>query len=698
MRRISFAMSALLLLSSACAGGGNKYGRTARYNDRRDSHHRNFSNGSHPLLGKLPATDVPLTVNDRVVTWVNYFTGAGSSRERFSRYMERSGRYLDLMRRALRREGLPQDLVYVAMIESGFVNQARSHASAVGTWQFIQATGRRYGLNINSWVDERCDPEKAVTAAARYLKDLHREFGDWYLAMAGYNAGEGKVRQVIRDCGSNDFWQLMSCSRGFRQETKDYVPKFLAAMIIAKNPKAFGLEHVRLQSPWHYEVAHVSGQVSLNAVAEAANVPVDVVQDLNPELHAGSTPPGSYRLHLPHGTARTFARRIASVAKKYEVEMASVKTYRVKRGDTIGSIARHYGVSVSEILSRNGMRRAGRLHHGLLLSVPVRVTVRPKAVHATVDVASLRDNSGDADTAEETAPLEVNVASSGNDASEITTGDVVELADVRTTNTDRQTLQAAVVQHPTADHVAWTAYGIRRGDTMTSIAKANGVTVADIEQWNHLHGKSLRMGQSLKIRQTLQSAPEEVATNENGSGDFVANAIAAQENQAVVARAPAPHALSDRIAPSNIPTPTAGEDSDLSIESVPTVQRVALPSKAVARAKATTYRVQRGDTLGQVAARNGMTIAEFRTLNKMGPKAMLLRGQTIKLSGGSTVPTRVTVAKNARGGPVVYHVRAGDTLWAIAKVYKVSADELRRWNKLPPGTLKPGQKLTIRKS
>ncbi|MBU4484917.1 lytic transglycosylase domain-containing protein, partial [bacterium] len=235
--------------------------------------------------------DVPIIINEEVIQQINYFQGNG--RRHFERYLERSGRYVPMMRKILKEHGLPEDLVYLALIESGFNLKAHSRARAVGPWQFIYWTGHRYGLKVDTWVDERCDPVKATHAAAGYLKALYNEFGDWYLAMAGYNAGEGKIRNAIKRYHSRDFWTLSGeGNRYLKPETRNYVPKFIAAVLMAKNPEEFGFDHVKLQPPLEYETVEIDSQTEIKVIAKLADTSVETIESLNSELRRWATPPG----------------------------------------------------------------------------------------------------------------------------------------------------------------------------------------------------------------------------------------------------------------------------------------------------------------------------------------------------------------------------------------------------------------------
>ena len=238
--------------------------------------------------------DVPIQMNKQVRAYLVYF-----STERkavITRYLARSTRYLPMIKEVFQEAGLPEDMAYLAMIESGFNNKAYSPAAASGMWQFIKGTGLRYGLAIDGYVDERRDPEKATRAAAKYLLDLYKQFGSWYLAAASYNCGEGRVQRELNQSNHKNFWEL-SANQCLPTETKNYVPQMIAATIIAKNPEKFGFKNVPYLPPVKYDKVPVNETTSLTAAAVAVNVPAEEVQALNPELLRGVTPPDSAVLH-----------------------------------------------------------------------------------------------------------------------------------------------------------------------------------------------------------------------------------------------------------------------------------------------------------------------------------------------------------------------------------------------------------------
>lgn len=371
--------------------------------------------------------DFPVVVNTRVEFWVDYFTGRG--RKYFEKYLERSELFVPYITPILRQNAMPEDLVYLAMIESGFNNHARSHAKAVGPWQFISATGKRYGLMVNWWVDERRDTRKSTMAAVEYLKDLYQMFQSWELAAAAYNAGEAKVARAIRRFGTSDFWTI-SKHRFLRPETRDYVPKIMAAAIVAKNRTQFGFpppgagggpsdgeliagdgEVVRVEKESsdqaaEAEIASVSeviktaqaapprwvstpsvsksgslsgeqvlefevqGPADLLQVAHAAGLSYATVKSLNPELLRWCTPPhlSSYRIKLPASTKDQFLVKYNQPDFPKKVQFMA---YKVRGGETIGKIARHFGIRHEPIVDLNGISPTASLHRGAKIFLPM---------------------------------------------------------------------------------------------------------------------------------------------------------------------------------------------------------------------------------------------------------------------------------------------------------------------------------------
>lgn len=315
---------------------------------------------------KNTKSDLPLVLNDEVASFINYFSSP-RGRITLENAWARSGRYREMIARVLKQEGVPQDLVYLAQAESGFQPLALSRAGARGVWQFMAGTGQVYGLERSWWVDDRQDPEKATRAAARHLKDLYNQFGDWYLAMAAYNSGASTVQHAVERTGYADFWELYR--RGvLPRETRNYVPIILAVTIIAKNPEQYGLQRVTPIVAPMTDAVVINYPVDLRLVAECVDTSVDYLQELNPSLLRMTTPKDQqFTLNLPAGSRDKYETAIASIP----LDMRTYWRYhRVEYGDTLPSIARKYHVSSSAIAEANNLGD-GDVKAGTKLIIPV---------------------------------------------------------------------------------------------------------------------------------------------------------------------------------------------------------------------------------------------------------------------------------------------------------------------------------------
>jgi membrane-bound lytic murein transglycosylase D len=295
-------------------------------------------------------SDLPLMLTDPVVSFLNYFSHNGKGV--LERGLIRSGRYDGMIRRVLKEEGVPQDLIYLAQAESGFHELALSRAGARGMWQFISSRASGYGLARNWWIDERLDPEKSTRAAAHHLHDLYNQFGDWYLAMAAYNSGPGNVQQAVRRTGYADFWELYN-RNVLPRETKNYVPIIVAVAIMAKNKAQYGLEGIVPDPPAAFDSVKISYPVDLRLVAECVDVPVANLQDLNPSLLRTTTPKDTnFDLHLPVGSKERYQTAIATIPEDMRVWW---RYHRLAPGETLASLSRTYRTPVASIVEANGL-------------------------------------------------------------------------------------------------------------------------------------------------------------------------------------------------------------------------------------------------------------------------------------------------------------------------------------------------------
>lgn len=389
------------------------------------------------VAGANAKWELPIVRNARVDYWIDFLKGRNHEKTR--QWLERSGKYAPMIRAKLRERGMPEDLVYLAMIESGFSPRAYSRAHAVGLWQFISETGRRYGLEVSSQVDERRDPVKATDAALDYLEDLYDRFGSWYLAAAAYNTGEGRVERILRQHaggrkGDDDlFWKI---DQYLPRETRDYVPLMLAAAHIAKDPARYGFRNLVYEAPLAYEEVRVPGGTTLRAVAEAAEVDHDEIRELNPQFVRGTTPMRRYvTVRIPEGRGTVFA--VNFMRMKLGGDLAAATTeHTVRRGETLSHIARRYGTTVRALQEANGGLDPRRLRAGQSIRIPARRDA-PSARLAAARVASTP---------------------------------------------------------------SWRVHRVRRGESLWKISRRYGVTVQQIRAWNGLGGSRIVPGQELRIR------------------------------------------------------------------------------------------------------------------------------------------------------------------------------------------------------
>jgi membrane-bound lytic murein transglycosylase D len=323
------------------------------------------------------------TAKSKVDQHIYLFTT--KKRRTFERWLERSGRYLDTIKSILREEGLPEELVYLPLIESGYNTSALSKARAVGPWQFIKSTARRYGLKIDYWRDERRDPIKSTRAAARYLKDLYAQFGSWALTLAAYNAGEGRVRRALYRTKSDNYWRIIR-SRYLKSETKNYVSKFIAGGIIASEPEKYGFIDIDYHEPLRFEEKEIRLPASLSFIARCTNSDIKTIRELNPELKRWCTPPylKSYIVRIPEGTGEKFSECFKSASAG---ERMSKVPYIVKKGDTLYDLAKKYGISRKELYALNRGINPRRLRPGMMIYLP------PMDRTSEPDTALVRDET-----------------------------------------------------------------------------------------------------------------------------------------------------------------------------------------------------------------------------------------------------------------------------------------------------------------
>ncbi len=447
-----------------------------------------LSDSGADLLG------IPLEVNRLVLKWIDYFQGPG--RPHMERYLSRSTRYAPIMKEILRKEGLPEDLIYIALIESGFSSTAHSTASAVGYWQFIRGTGKQYRLRIDSFVDERRDFERSTVAAADYFKGLYNLFGAWYLAIASYNVGENRVKGLVMRNKTRDFWKLARENR-LPQETVNYVPKFLAARLIAKEPAKYGFTDVEYMPPLEFATVSFSSPIDIRRLATEMGLEYDDLRDLNPSYKRGVAPmPKSgdkLVLRVPKGLEeKALAAAVnagANLNTRYIAE-DDYSYYRVRRGDTISSIARKFNVSQTKILQLNRMSARSVLAVGKRLRVPSEnVATLGPAKSSQLESRERRSPSNDAS--------DDNIGRGKGKPQSTTVAKRTRTVSKNESKAESKLKEAAKRRNA---KISRQVHVVRRGENLALIAKKYGVSVRELASHNQLKRQStLFVGKRLEI-------------------------------------------------------------------------------------------------------------------------------------------------------------------------------------------------------
>lgn len=623
------------------------------------------------------AYDLPVEINDLVLMHFRFFKERMPSH--FARWIERKGRWEGMITQELAAHGLPKDLLYLAMIESGFNPRATSPAAAAGIWQFIPATGRRFGLRIDRYVDERRDPWKSTQAAIQYLSVLYQMFGDWRLAMASYNCGESCVGRSIRRSGTSDYWRI-----SLPRETRNYVPKVFAAAILGKNPKAHGFD-VQPWAPVVVDTFTIEGGLTFQQIAQPLGISTDSLALLNPALTRGTTPPfkSTWVLHLPVGTREKFAEVAVNLERNYQAPQPQRFTYKAKRKESLAAIAGRFGVSVSDVKRWNRIAgkkvRAGRTlviwgdmpGSGVSISepplrsrgdgIPQKSAWKLKShkVRRGETLAGIARRYG----LSTSQLMEWNGISTGK----LKPGKFVYVSDPSAGMTDttliaglpRTKTESVVEPESTApatetvaiDNSRPTSHRVSRGETLSSISRRFGVDPDDLRAWNDLKGDRVRYGQKLKL-QGPGRRTESVATANKPVPERVARLVKVPDN------------------PDENP-----------------VSRI--------------HRVRSGETLESIAHQYGVAVTSLKLINR-------LRGSRIRVGQKLTVPgSSATLERRTESAPapvraaaakqrtIRYVVRPGDSLYSIARAKATTVDTLMEINGLRQAVIRAGQVIEV---
>lgn len=640
-------------------------------------------------------SELPLVMNQHVQRLVNYFTNTRRGKATIRVSIGRGNGYRAMIERILEEEDVPAEIYYLAMAESGFRPKARSHAAATGMWQFISSRGRQYGLRRDRYLDLRYDAEAATRAAAKHLKDLHIEFNDWYLAMAAYNCGPNRVKSAIRRTGSRDYWTLVR-RRALPRETRNYIPIILAMVYVGQNLDLFDVGEIDFAPAHEYDTVRTTAETSFALIADAIQSSAETIKDLNLALHRSATPPYAYDLRLPKGTAEQFEREIALVPTQKRLNW---RRYEVRQGETLKALATRYRVKPETLSSLNSLPPEVELEGGMRLTVPTTTRISNYRYYGGGRAGGLlepgtgRYKIASGDTLGGIArrfgtTVRQLMAWNGLASTRIRAGRYLIVMP--------QGVGAVGAQAASTGSAPGGRYKVRRGDTLSVIGARFGASVSQLKAWNSIRGTTIHVGQTLKV-------PGGSPVPSPGVGASAVRAPASAATRSNPAAAPSPNhyrirsgdnlgAIASRFGVSVRDLQawnglrgtriTAGKFLIVRPPSRPTAPSPS--SQQSTRSASERYTVRRGDTLGGIARRHGVTVNNLLAWNNLR-SSRIYPGQVLSLGGASR-------------GSRSYRIRRGDTLAGIAQRFNVTVSDLKRWNRLRSTVIHPGKTLVIEPS
>lgn len=582
------------------------------------------------LLNNNPIdVTIPLVDNQWVQNGITFLTQNKKGRKFLNTCLERSTKWFPMMKRYAAQEGLPEEIIYLSMIESGLNPNAFSRAKAVGLWQFIRSTGEMYNLNGTEsvWIDERRDPEKATIAAMRHLRDLYNEFNDWHLAIAAYNCGAGGVKRAIRRSRASnpDFWQIR---RYLPRETRNYVPLYIATAKIAMQPEAYGflLDTLNFEKEFVYETITLNEPISISALAKCAGVSEDELRELNPEILKATTPPDvrEYTLRIPYGSFTKFAIEFVELTPQ---EKQPWIQHKVGRRETLSSIARNYDVTVGEIMSANGITSSRhRLRRGEILQIPIDKKDFEYMAPDTANIKRIEHIVKENETlysiclsydVELSELKKLNDISSGTNYVEEGTKLIIPVIDASedlVTSSEKDIPK--VVRHK-----------VRRGETLARIADMYGVSINSIKHTNRLRGTKIISGQILKIETDAEHVNLASARSSSPSGTKVIHKVRRGETLSTIAsRYGVRTSDLKKWNSSRISGNTVYYGSRLQIYPGNSYKGSSSSGRSPKY-----YKVRRGDTLISIARKFGVTVNSLKSNNKNVSERYLRIGQRLRI-------------------------------------------------------------------
>ena len=632
-------------------------------------------------LQALP-TIIEMPYNDVVRSYINMYTG--KRRGLVEQMLGLSIYYMPFFEQALEKEGMPLELKYLPVIESALNPDAVSPAGAAGLWQFMIGTAKDMGLTVNSLVDERRDPIRSSEAAARYLKQLYKAYGDWSLAIASYNCGPGSVNRALRRAGGGkkDFWDIYYY---LPSETRGYVPAFIAANYVMNYYEDHNIGKALSKRPVVTDTVMVKQDIYFEQISEVLGIPIEELKILNPQYRKNIIPGNTrpYALTLPskqcyayissedsikNHKADVYRHRsevnISDASDGYTtVEKRVTKSHRVRSRETISQVARKYGVTTSQIKKWNGLR-SNKLKKNQVLKIYVTQRVK-------VPVENNDRNKPTTPTAPTTPEPDTSATTAQPDNS--------------STEVDESTTDETEVVEPKPEKtVAVKYHKVRRGETLGSIARRYGISVSQLKRWNGLRSNTAKVGKTLKVSNPAKQSKSTTTTTTTTSNE--------KQKYYTVKRGDSLSSIAERF---GVTVAQLREWNGIEADDINAGVRIAVDASASRRVskpevKTSTYTVKKGDGLGAIAERHGMTLQEIRELNGLKDNNIQV-GQKLKVTGkASEERSEKPEAKSS-----TYTVKKGDSLGAIAERFGVTVDQLRDWNGIKGNNIQAGQKLTI---